>query len=65
VSASQPLPLYTSGLGEGLPEGLYVGELVSVETEMEGLFQRGTVRLQESLRHAREVVVLIPLDSGV
>jgi len=64
ATAEHPIPLYTSGLGEGLPEGLYVGELLSVEPELEGLFQRGEVRLRDSLRSLREVVILIPLKQG-
>ena len=55
------IPLYTSGLGEGLPEGLYVGDLMTVEPELEGLFQKGEVRLRDSLRSLREVAILIPL----
>lgn len=58
------IPLYTSGLGEGLPEGLFVGELVGVEPELEGLFQKGEVRLRNSLRSLREVAILIPLEQS-
>ena len=62
ADAQQRRPLYTSGLGDGLPEGLYLGDLVSVEPEMEGLFQRGEVQLPGSLRSLREVAILIPLE---
>jgi cell shape-determining protein MreC len=59
-----PLQLFTSGLGGGLPAGILVGELVSVEPELEGLFKKGDVRLSEELNSLREVAVLIPLSLG-
>jgi len=64
ASPEHPIPLYTSGLGEGLPEGIYVGDLISMEPELEGLFQKGQVRLLDSLRSLREVAILIPLKQG-
>ena len=62
ASSDQPIALYTSGLGEGLPQGLFVGNLVSVKAELEGLFQKGDVELVDSLRSLREVAILIPLE---
>ena len=59
-----PLQLFTSGLGGGLPAGICVGELISVEPELEGLFKKGEVRLSEGLNSLREVAVLIPLEQG-
>ncbi len=57
-----PITLYTTGLSGSLPAGLKVGILESVEPEMEGLFNKGKVRLDEGLRSLREVAVLIPLE---
>lgn len=59
-----PLQLFTSGLGGGLPAGILVGDLISVEPELEGLFKKGEVRLSKELNFLREVAVLIPLDLG-
>ena len=59
-----PLQLFTSGLGGGMPAGIPVGELISVEPELEGLFKKGEVRLSDGLNSLREVAVLIPLELG-
>lgn len=64
VNETHPLELYTSGLGGAMPAGIFVGELVLVEPELEGLFQKGEIRLSKALRSLREVAVLIPLELG-
>ena len=64
ADADSPTQLFTSGLGGGLPAGIPVGELISVEAELEGLFKKGEVRLSDGLNSLREVAVLIPLEKG-
>jgi rod shape-determining protein MreC len=61
---AHPIALYTTGLGGSIPANLLVGELIEVESEAQGLFQRGRVRLDEGLRSMREVAILIPLKQA-
>ncbi len=51
--------LVTSGLGGVFPQGLFIGELSSLEPSPDGLFQTGRVRLDQSLNRLYEVAVLI------
>lgn len=64
VSPNSSLKIFTSGLGGDIPSGILVGELITVDPELEGLFQKGTVRLDDRLKSLREVAVLIPLELG-
>lgn len=63
LSETTPLRLVSSRLGGVFPDGLYLGTIQSLETDEDGLFQEGTVRLSQDLNTIREVAVLIPLES--
>ncbi len=54
------IPTYTSGLGGAFPPGIYAGEIIQLEPDVEGLFQGGKLKLNDELRYVREVAVLIP-----
>ena len=62
ASASSPLKLVTSSLAGSFPEGVLIGEIVSLETEPDGIFKSGKVRLPRELASLREVAVLIPVS---
>jgi rod shape-determining protein MreC len=62
ASASAPRQLVTSGLGGLFPPGLIIGEIISLEASVDGLFRSGEVRLDERLGALTEVTVLVPLN---
>ena len=64
ASASSPLKLVTSSLAGSFPEGVLIGEIVSLETEPDGIFKSGKVRLPRGLASLREVAVLIPVSDA-
>ena len=64
ASASAPLKLVTSSLAGSFPEGVLIGEIVSLETEPDGIFKSGKVRLPRGLASLREVAVLIPVSDA-
>jgi cell shape-determining protein MreC len=64
IRESEEVDVYTTGLGDGLPAGIWVGSIDSLESEVEGLFSKGLVRLNEQLRYVKEVAVLIPSKQG-
>lgn len=64
ASASSPLKLVTSSLAGSFPEGVLIGEIVSLETEPDGIFKSGKVRLLRGLASLREVAVLIPVSDA-
>ena len=64
ASSSSPLKLVTSSLAGSFPEGVLIGEIVSLETEPDGIFKSGKVRLPRGLASLREVAVLIPVSDA-
>lgn len=62
VSIERPLRLMSSRLGGIFPDGLVLGYVYHLDPTPDGLFQRGTVRLDPRLLELREVAVLVPLD---
>ncbi|WP_438483274.1 rod shape-determining protein MreC [Oleiharenicola lentus] len=63
VSANAPKRLVTSGLGGVFPAGLYLGDVIKLESSPDGLFQTGNVRFDERLSTLSEVTILVPLNS--
>ncbi len=61
ASATSPLRLVTSALAGTFPEGILIGEIVSLAPEPDGIFKSGRVRLPKGLASLREVAVLIPV----
>ncbi len=62
ASAKSPLRLVTSSLAGTFPEGILIGEVVSLVPEPDGIFKSGKVNLPESLSSLREVAVLVPVS---
>jgi rod shape-determining protein MreC len=62
ATAAAPRALVTSGIGGVFPPGLVLGQVVALESNTDGLFQTGRVRLDERLGRITEVTVLVPLD---
>ncbi len=63
VGAS-PLILESTRLGGVFPDGLRIGEVPSLETGTDGLFQRGPVILSRELLTLEEVTVLVPFGTS-
>lgn len=61
ASATSPLKLVTSSLAGTFPEGIYIGDIISLKAEPDGIFKSGIVRLPKGLASLREVAVLIPI----
>jgi len=61
ASPSKPLRLFTSSLAGSFPDGVLIGEVVSLKPEPDGIFKSGSVRLAKGLSSVREVSVLIPI----
>ncbi len=62
ASATHPLLLLTSSLAGSFPDGIPIGEVVSLESESDGIFKSGVVRLARGLSSIKEVAVLIPIS---
>ncbi len=62
TSATQPLKLLTSSLAGSFPDGIPIGEVVSLKSEPDGIFKSGEVRLAKGLASIKEVAVLIPIS---
>ncbi len=58
ASAARPLRLVTSSLAGTFPEGLVIGDVVSLNTDSSALFKEGKVVLRADLSALREVVIL-------
>lgn len=54
--------LVSSRLGGVFPDGLTIGYAEGLQASPDGLFQTGSVRLDDRLLGVREVAVLVPLD---
>ena len=63
TSSDRPLRLISSRLGGVFPQGLYIGGVVSLEPDSNGLFSRGIVKLSPNIRDIHEVAVLIPMSA--
>lgn len=61
ASRKHPQRLISSRLGGIFPQGLFIGEAISLEPDSNGLFSRGIVRLSPNIRDIHEVSVLIPV----
>jgi len=64
ATPSEPLKLVTSALAGTFPEGVLIGEIVSLKAEPDGIFKSGTVKLGRGLASLREVAVLIPVEEA-
>ncbi len=62
ASYSKPLRLFTSSLAGTFPEGIYIGEVGSLDIDSDAIFKMGAVSLPRELYDLREVVVLVPLS---
>lgn len=62
ATPSAPLILESTRLGGVFPDGLRIGEVSTLETGTDGLFQRGPVRLSRELLTLEEVTILVPFD---
>ncbi len=58
ASAARPLKLVTSSLAGTFPEGLVIGDVVSLNADSSALFKEGKVVLRANLASLREVVIL-------
>jgi len=63
ASPEEPLLLVSSRLGGVFPDGLRIGEVRYLETDTDGLFQRGAVYLSPRLMDLQEVAVLLPASA--
>jgi rod shape-determining protein MreC len=61
ASTTNPIKLVTSSLAGTFPEGVYIGEIVSLKAEPDGIFKSGVVKLPKGLSSIKEVSVLIPV----
>jgi rod shape-determining protein MreC len=61
ANTQQPLRLVSTRLGGTFPPGLTIGHVSWLEPGSSGIFQAGTVQLDERLLSLNEVSVLIPL----
>lgn len=64
ATPTQPRRLVTSGLGGVFPGGLSLGRVVSLESDTDGLFKTGRVRLDPRLSELTEVTVLVPISAA-
>lgn len=55
--------LVSSRLGGIFPQGLTIGEIISLEPGHDGYFQRGIVRLNPDLARLNEVAIVIPVGT--
>jgi len=62
TSPDKPRRLISSRLGGIFPQGLYIGDVISLKADNNGLFSRGVVRLSPDIRDIHEVAVLIPVS---
>lgn len=62
ASPEDPLRLVSTRLGGVFPDGLPIGEVLFLETDASGLFQRGIVHLDDRLLSLNEVAILLPAD---
>ncbi|MDP4694346.1 MAG: rod shape-determining protein MreC [Opitutales bacterium] len=62
ANAQAPLKLVSTQLGGTFPPGLMLGTVAWLEPGSTGIFQAGTVLLDERLLSLNEVAVLIPLN---
>lgn len=62
ASTDRALQLVSTGLGGTFPPGLMIGTIDRLELGSTGIFQVGTVRLDQRLLTLHEVSVLIPLN---
>lgn len=62
ANTQQPLRLVSTRLGGTFPPGLTIGHVSWLEPGSSGIFQAGTVQLDERLLSLSEVSVLIPLN---
>lgn len=62
ANAAAPKRLVTAGIGGIFPPGLNLGQIVSVKSSGDGLFQTGEVELDPRLAYVTEVAVLVPLS---
>lgn len=63
VSLERPMRLTSSRLGGVFPDGLTLGYVYRLNPTPDGLFQRGSVRLDPRLLELREVAVLVPVEA--
>ena len=61
ASATNSIKLVTSSLAGSFPDGIYIGDVVSLKSEPDGIFKSGEVRLPSTLSSIKEVSVLIPI----
>ena len=62
ASPAKPLKLVTSALAGSFPEGIPIGDVVSLKLDSDGIFKTGQVRLSGDISNIREVTVLIPVS---
>ena len=62
ANTQDPLRLVSTRLGGTFPPGLLIGSVSWLEPGNTGIFQAGTVQLDERLLSLNEVSVLIPLN---
>ena len=62
ANTQQPLRLVSTRLGGTFPPGLTIGHVSWLDPGSSGIFQAGTVQLDERLLSLNEVSVLIPLN---
>ena len=62
ANTQQPLRLVSTRLGGTFPPGLMIGSVSWLDPGSTGIFQAGTVQLDERLLSLNEVSVLIPLN---
>ncbi len=61
LASGGALRLVSSPLGGIFPQGLTIGEVISLEPGPDGYFQRGTVRLNPDLSSLNEVAIVVPV----
>lgn len=61
ASATNPIKLVTSSLAGTFPDGIYIGDIISLKAEPDGIFKSGIVKLPKGLSSIKEVSVLIPI----
>ena len=61
ASATNPITLVTSSLAGTFPDGIYVGKILSLKPEPDGIFKSGYVKLPKGLASIKEVSVLVPI----